>query len=103
MFWLDAHEDIYKHPGTVWLFGKVFIESAQTFVSCCVIVKNIKRRVFLLKRMNKFDGKLQKEVEDEEVTVKQMQEEFNSKISTTYKIKESRYVPPPALREKQNL
>ena len=23
MYWLDAHEDAFKHPGTVWLFGKV--------------------------------------------------------------------------------
>ena len=23
MYWLDAHEDPFKHPGTVWLFGKV--------------------------------------------------------------------------------
>jgi len=25
MYWLDAHEDPFKHPGTVWLFGKVII------------------------------------------------------------------------------
>ena len=29
MYWLDAFEDQYKHPGTVWLFGKVYIESAK--------------------------------------------------------------------------
>ena len=23
MYWLDAYEDPFKHPGTVWLFGKV--------------------------------------------------------------------------------
>ena len=24
MYWIDAHEDPMKHPGVVWLFGKVF-------------------------------------------------------------------------------
>ena len=89
MFWLDAYEDTYKHPGTVWLFGKVFIESAQTYVSCCVIVKNIQRRVFLLKRANKYDEKLRKELDDEEVKEKHIFEEFR-KIANAYKIKSFR-------------
>ena len=48
MFWLDAHEDPYKQPGTVWLFGKVRVEAG--WVSCCLTVRNISRRVFLAKR-----------------------------------------------------
>ena len=93
MFWLDAYEDTFKHPGTVWLFGKVFIESAQTYVSCCVTVKNIQRRVFLLKRDNRYDSKLRKELEDEEITIKDVEEEFNSKVSNAYKIPEFRRKP----------
>ena len=50
MYWLDAFEDPYKVPGTVWLFGKVYVEKAKTHVSCCLRVNNIPRRVFLLKR-----------------------------------------------------
>lgn len=49
-FWLDAFEDNFKHPGIVYLFGKIWIESANCHVSCCIIVKNIERRVFLLPR-----------------------------------------------------
>lgn len=90
MFWLDAYEDSFKHPGTVWLFGKVFIESAQTYVSCCVTVKNIQRRIFLLKRENRYDSKQQKELDDEEITVEDIYNEFNSKITNSYKIKEFR-------------
>ena len=39
-------------PGVVYLFGKVWIESAKAHVSCCVAVKNIERKVFLLPRKN---------------------------------------------------
>ncbi|CAJ0952654.1 unnamed protein product [Ranitomeya imitator] len=49
-YWLDAYEDQYNQPGVVYLFGKVWIESAETFVSCCVSVKNIERTVYLLPR-----------------------------------------------------
>lgn len=36
--------------GVVFLFGKVWIESAQTHVSCCVMVKNIERTLYFLPR-----------------------------------------------------
>merc|ERR1719186_2274466 len=49
MYWLDAHEDPYKHPGTVWLFGKVAVQPRK-FVSCCITVKNVPRRIYLAKR-----------------------------------------------------
>jgi hypothetical protein len=50
MFWWDAHEEMFKQPGVVYLFGKVWVESAKTHVSCCVTVKNIPRRIYLLPR-----------------------------------------------------
>ncbi|PSN33885.1 DNA polymerase alpha catalytic subunit [Blattella germanica] len=50
LFWFDAYEEPYKQPGIVYLFGKVWIESAKTHVSCCVAVKNIQRRIYLLPR-----------------------------------------------------
>ena len=34
----------------MYLFGKVWIESAKAYVSCCVHVKNIERRIYLLPR-----------------------------------------------------
>merc|ERR1739838_1020033 len=47
MYWLDAYEDYYRQPGIVYLFGKVWIESAKSYVSCCLQVENIEKRVFL--------------------------------------------------------
>ncbi|XP_032865986.2 DNA polymerase alpha catalytic subunit isoform X2 [Tyto alba] len=54
-YWLDAYEDQYSQPGVVFLFGKVWIESANTYVSCCVTVKNIERTVYLLPRETKVE------------------------------------------------
>lgn len=31
-YWLDAYEDHYNQPGTVFLFGKVWVSDIQTFV-----------------------------------------------------------------------
>lgn len=47
---MDAFEDIFKQPGVVFLFGKVKPVNLDTYVSCCVVVKNIERRIFLLPR-----------------------------------------------------
>lgn len=49
-FYWDAFEDVYSQPGTVYLFGKVWLESAKTYASCCVVIKNISRQVYLLPR-----------------------------------------------------
>ena len=49
-FWWDAFEDPYKHPGVVYLFGKVFVKSLNEYVSCSLCIKNIERRIFLLPR-----------------------------------------------------
>uniref|UniRef100_A0A8D1TER6 DNA polymerase n=2 Tax=Sus scrofa TaxID=9823 RepID=A0A8D1TER6_PIG len=49
-YWLDAYEDQYSQPGVVFLFGKVWIELAETHVSCCVMVKNIERTLYFLPR-----------------------------------------------------
>ncbi|KAJ8683915.1 hypothetical protein QAD02_019707 [Eretmocerus hayati] len=49
-FWLDAFEDPYKHPGVVYLFGKVFVDSLNEYVSCTLCIKNIPRRIYLLPR-----------------------------------------------------
>lgn len=50
MYWYDAFEDSYSQPGTVFLFGKVFVEAANTHVSCCVAVKKIPKHIFVLPR-----------------------------------------------------
>ncbi|XP_021372053.1 DNA polymerase alpha catalytic subunit-like [Mizuhopecten yessoensis] len=85
-YWLDAYEDPYNNPGTVYLFGKVWIDSAKTHVSCCVTVKNIERRLYLLPRKTKF---CQKTGEDTgfEVGLVDVYTEFNEKIVEKHKIK----------------
>uniref|UniRef100_A0A0C9QYY0 DNA polymerase n=1 Tax=Fopius arisanus TaxID=64838 RepID=A0A0C9QYY0_9HYME len=49
-FWLDASEDPYRQPGVVNLFGKVHLEASNTYVPCCLTVKNIPRRIYVLPR-----------------------------------------------------
>lgn len=84
-YWLDAYEDPYNQPGVVFLFGKVWIESVKTHVSCCVMVKNIERTLYFLPREMKFDLNTGKETAIP-VTMKDVYEEFDSKISAKYKI-----------------
>jgi DNA polymerase alpha subunit A len=84
MYWLDAHEDPYKNPGTVWLFGKVAVQSA--FVSCCVTVKNVPRRVYLaMRETNSKTG--------EAVTGMDLYNEFNTKVAKRYKINDFKCRP----------
>ena len=94
MFWYDAYEDAMKHPGVVWLFGKVWIESANSFVSCCLTVKNIPRRIYLTKREIFCDAKTGQPLPgDKEVTSMDLYNEFNSKIAKRYKIMEHKCRP----------
>ncbi|XP_012945500.1 DNA polymerase alpha catalytic subunit isoform X2 [Aplysia californica] len=75
-YWFDAYEDSYNQPGVVYLFGKVYVESAQTYVSCCVTVKNIERRLYLLPRLKRMNLKHNVELE-EDVTMPMVYEEFD--------------------------
>ncbi|KAL4695566.1 hypothetical protein H8959_000661, partial [Pygathrix nigripes] len=84
-YWLDAYEDQYNQPGVVFLFGKVWIESAETHVSCCVMVKNIERTLYFLPREMKIDLNTGKET-GTPVSMKDVYEEFDEKIATKYKI-----------------
>ncbi|XP_026681707.1 DNA polymerase alpha catalytic subunit-like [Diaphorina citri] len=78
MFFLDAFEDIYKQPGTVYLFGKVFVKENNSHSSCCVIVQNIDRKIYLLPRSEHLKTK-------EPVSIAQVYSEFDQ-IATQYKI-----------------
>ncbi|XP_014213476.1 DNA polymerase alpha catalytic subunit [Copidosoma floridanum] len=87
-FWWDAFEDPYKQPGVVYLFGKIFVDSLNEYVSCCISVKNIPRKVYLLPRdhqQEQFD-KTEKEKfildiynEFKEYTIKRGINDFRSK------------------------
>lgn len=50
-YWWDAYEDLYKQPGVVYMFGKVFVPSLKEHCSCCLTIKNIPRRIYLLPRV----------------------------------------------------
>uniref|UniRef100_A0A667XMH3 DNA polymerase n=1 Tax=Myripristis murdjan TaxID=586833 RepID=A0A667XMH3_9TELE len=76
-YWLDAFEDPYSQPGVVYLFGKVWIESAKVHVSCCVAVKNIERTMYFLPR--------EYEVSDTPVGMMDVYQEFNE-LSEKFKI-----------------
>ena len=96
-YWLDAHEDPFKHPGTVWLFGKVWVETAKAFASCCLTVQDINRSIFLLKREKIISSAKNKILEDQddiaETTLQDVYNEFNEKIAKRYKISEFKSKP----------
>lgn len=83
MFWLDAYEDYFKHPGTVYLFGKVWIDSQNQHVSCCATIKNIDRRLFLLPRKYR---KVNGQTTDQLVGIADVNREFTEAVSTKYSI-----------------
>lgn len=53
MWWFDAYER--REKGQVYLFGKALNKATNTYVSCCVTVKNIQRNIFVLPRPYKLD------------------------------------------------
>ncbi|KAL1006634.1 hypothetical protein UPYG_G00074730 [Umbra pygmaea] len=83
-YWLDAFEDQYSQPGVVYLFGKVWIESAKAHVSCCVSVKNIERTMYFLPREHKVHPKTGEE-SDTPVGMMDVYQEFND-LSEKFKI-----------------
>ncbi|GAB1605260.1 DNA polymerase alpha catalytic subunit-like [Argonauta hians] len=84
-YWFDAYEDPFNKKGVVYLFGKVWYESAKSYVSCCVAVKNIERRIRILPRSTRVN--LSTGVESSEaVTLSAVYDEFNEKIAEKYKI-----------------
>uniref|UniRef100_A0A8C7RH92 Polymerase (DNA directed), alpha 1 n=1 Tax=Oncorhynchus mykiss TaxID=8022 RepID=A0A8C7RH92_ONCMY len=83
-YWLDAFEDQYSQPGVVYLFGKVWIESAKAHVSCCVSVKNIERTMHFLPREHKVNPKTGEET-DTPVGMMDVYQEVND-LSEKFKI-----------------
>ncbi|XP_032664334.1 DNA polymerase alpha catalytic subunit [Odontomachus brunneus] len=49
-YYLDAYENPFKNPGTVYLFGKTYVPNHDMYCSCCVMVHCIPRRIYLLPR-----------------------------------------------------
>ncbi|CAG4921539.1 unnamed protein product [Colias eurytheme] len=89
-YWLDAWEDRYVKPGVVYLFGKVYVNPTNKkagCVSCCLVVKNINRQMFLLPREYKLDP-VTLEPTDEEVTIMDIYQEFNTSVASELGLKE---------------
>nr|XP_014348431.1 PREDICTED: DNA polymerase alpha catalytic subunit [Latimeria chalumnae] len=84
-YWLDAFEDQYSQPGVVYLFGKVWIESAEMYVSCCVAVKNIERILYLLPRETRVNLSTGTDT-GTPVILMDVYHEFNQQIAERYKI-----------------
>ncbi|KAL7840672.1 hypothetical protein AOLI_G00259950 [Acnodon oligacanthus] len=83
-YWLDAFEDQFSQPGVVYLFGKVWIESAKAYVSCCVAVKNIERTMYFLPREHRVNLASGEET-DIPVGMMDVYQEFND-LSEKFKI-----------------
>ncbi|XP_035429801.2 DNA polymerase alpha catalytic subunit [Spodoptera frugiperda] len=89
-YWLDAWEDRFVKPGVVYLFGKVYANPSNKkagCVSCCLVVKNVNRQMFLLPREYKLDP-VTLEPTDQEVTMMDMYAEFNSAVASELGLKE---------------
>lgn len=84
-YWWDAYEDYFKQPGVVFLFGKVYVESAKSYASCCVTVRNIDRKIFLLPRPFQLENDMKTET-DKRVKIVNVYEEFNDSIAEKLKI-----------------
>ncbi|XP_043238456.1 DNA polymerase alpha catalytic subunit-like isoform X1 [Amphibalanus amphitrite] len=87
-FWLDAYCDNASTNSVVYLFGRVWVQSASAYVSCCVRISNVPRRVFLLPRKRRLNPRTGEE--GDEITMKDVYEEFNNKIASRFKIAEFR-------------
>ncbi|XP_072935668.1 DNA polymerase alpha catalytic subunit [Epargyreus clarus] len=82
-YWLDAWEDRFVKPGVVYLFGKVYVKPSNKkagSASCCLVVKNVDRQLFLLPREYKLDP-VTLESTDQEVTIADVYEEFNNSVA----------------------
>ncbi|KAI8373058.1 DNA polymerase family B-domain-containing protein [Radiomyces spectabilis] len=80
-WWYDAYER--REKGYVYLFGKVLDQSNNNYISCCVIVKNIERNLFVLPRSHRLDNS--GNATDEVVTIADVYSEL-SEVCTKYRI-----------------
>lgn len=85
-YYLDAWTDTKNRPGEMYLFGKVEVPGRIiTYNSICVKIENVNRHLFLLPRTHVFDLKTKK-MTDKEVSIADVYEEFDEKISKEIKV-----------------
>ncbi|KAK0171567.1 hypothetical protein PV328_005008 [Microctonus aethiopoides] len=83
-YWWDAVENPYKMPGVVNLLGKVYFQPAKRYISCCLSIKNVPRRIYLLPK-----EKIQDEGGLRPTTMTDVYNEFNE-LTKKYNISEFR-------------
>ncbi|ORX49875.1 hypothetical protein DM01DRAFT_363903 [Hesseltinella vesiculosa] len=81
-WWYDAYE--HRDKGYVYLFGKVRNKETGKYMSCCVIVQNLQRNVFVLPRTRRLDNNGNETTE--EVEIGDVYNEM-ADVFTKYKIK----------------
>jgi len=80
-YFLDAYEDEYNNPGTVFLFGKRAILGTKRTESCVVVVKGVNRRLYVLPKET-IDGSGRMDFDE----VKEEINELAEKAKVTIKI-----------------
>ncbi|KAG9509830.1 DNA polymerase alpha catalytic subunit [Fragariocoptes setiger] len=84
-YWYDCSEDSNINPGVVYIYGKTYAESIKQFVSCCAVVRNVKRYTYLLLR-DTLDDDGQTSVDADDAIA-----EFKSVHARKYKITNAQY------------
>ena len=82
-YYLDACDSLYE-KGVVYLFGKIKMKSMDKFVSCCIKIESVEKRIFLMPRET--DAKT-----GEPVTKESFQAEFDSIAKSRFNIKTFKY------------
>lgn len=85
-FFLDAWVDAMHRPGEIYLFGKIEAPGkTNIYHSICIKIENVNRHLFLLPRIYIYDLKT-KNLTDKEVTIADVYEEFDERISKELKL-----------------
>ncbi|RZC38424.1 DNA polymerase alpha catalytic subunit, partial [Asbolus verrucosus] len=85
-FWWDAFEDASKQPGVVFLFGKTYHEITKSFVSCCVAVRTVERKIFFLPRTTERGS-------DKPITSQDVYAEINESVMKNMQVKQFKARP----------
>nr|XP_027198086.1 DNA polymerase alpha catalytic subunit-like [Dermatophagoides pteronyssinus] len=84
-YWFDAFHDQNSHSDRIFLFGKIYTDlSLKQHISCCLQIKNLERRIFLLPREYFRDDRSRR------VRLDDVREEFEQQIAPSLKIRQFR-------------
>ncbi|KAH7639346.1 dna polymerase alpha catalytic subunit-like protein [Dermatophagoides farinae] len=84
-YWFDAFHDPNSHSDRIFLFGKIYADSShKQHVSCCLQVKNLERRIFILPREYFREDRARR------VQMDDVREEFEQQIAPQLKLRQFR-------------